>query len=266
MKLHTSVLGLISILSLSVVLAVAVNHPVYAACTSPGFTGFTGDITASNTGWSLTVNGCGFGAYPSVSGEGDVSVATQPSSTTGSIILVDQGPTGTSNNWGAGFGGDIIGILLSSGSWSSTQFVINGFGGAGVCEAPCGGFPISPGDQIYLYMVGPGCTSGQNGAWPSSTNYPNTPPPVDNWPTDCMASQATALAACADSTGASTNLCLGPIVVQATSTGVPEFPLATFVPLLMLAGLLPLLFVFRRRWGTGWVGKNSMARSQVKRI
>ncbi len=143
----------------------------------------TGVILPSNSGWTLTINGCGFGTFPSVNTFADGSSTTQPSSTTGSIVIADQ-----TQGWSAGFGGDLIGVDIES--WSDSQIVLDGFGGScsapncpgGVAESPdASQYSIQPGDQIYVYIVGSGCTDS---GW--STFSGSTPPPYTNFPTDCQ--------------------------------------------------------------------------------
>jgi len=84
-----------------------------------------------------------------------------------------------SSSWGAGFGGDTIGISILS--WSDTSITVNGFGGAGVSTNPTGGqYPIQPGDHIYIYVVGPNCNSG---GW--GPGFEGNPPPLSTWPAAC---------------------------------------------------------------------------------
>lgn len=242
MKFKLSVLVLVSLLSLSAVLVLTVNRasfatPLSCSPSSPTtFSGYSGGITASNGGWSLTITGCNFGTYPSVNTATDGSVTTQGSNTQASLLLAD-----VTSTWGAGFGGDLIGIFLPSGSWSNTQFVVDGFGNYGVCEPHCSGSPptdfqISPGDQIYIYMIKPGCTVGPDGTtlWPS--DYPSTPPPDTNWPTNCLVTFQNPSGGVRDY--------LGPITVTAPTTlGVPQFPLG----LVALLGIAVPALVFLRR-------------------
>jgi len=125
------------------------------------------------------ISGCGFGSNPTSTESTlfDGSVVTHASSTTPAILVSE-----IDRAWGAGFGGDEIGLFI--GSWSDSQIVINGFGGSTTGDSsgqPLVGpdpnsykFPILSGNQIYLDIVGPGCTS-TDGGWPQKGTTPNPP-------------------------------------------------------------------------------------------
>jgi len=154
--------------------------------TPPIITGVSGQITLPATGngaWSITVNGFCFGnTYPSTIAFGDGGATTQPSTTAPAIILVDQGSSGTSNNWGAGFGGDGIDIYLPT--WTDNAITITGFGSSSGVGST---YPIASGDQIYIYLIGPDCPASTTPTWPTINN----PPPTTVWPANCEASAET---------------------------------------------------------------------------
>ena len=151
----------------------------------PTISSVVGRIFPSSLGWSITINGTCFGdVFPSVYTYGDGSVTTQPNTTSPAIILVNQGSTGTVFNWGAGFGGDVIGIYLAS--WTNNEIKINGFG---PLSYPFGTYKIAPGDQIFIYMIGPNCEASTNPQWPTLSH-----PPLSTWPSNCFAFSSTTVA------------------------------------------------------------------------
>ncbi len=197
--------------------------------TPPQINSVTGPVYASGEGWTLTITGTCFGntsptSNPSTIVYGDNSVATQPDNTYPSIIVVDQ-----TQGWGAGFGGDIIGIQLVS--WSDSQIVIDGFGGAGVSTTPVGPqYLIQVGNLLGIYLVGPDCPNTAYGtiggtptAWGPSFS---SNPPTDTWPAQCSASG----------------------FIYVTSPLVtPEFPLGTLLAIVAPLSALLIYFVARPR-------------------
>ncbi len=136
--------------------------------------------------------------------------------------------------WGAGFGGDEIGLFI--GSWSDSQIVINGFGGSTTGDStgqPLVGpdpakfdFPILPGNSIYIDIVGPGCTSTYGG-WPQEGTTPNPPNALSGWPVSCSVQY-------------------GPIYVSSAFV-TPVFPLGSILALLVPLAALLAYFVVERK-------------------
>lgn len=248
MKNGWRLFALTALLAISGCLSIITVQHSFAipVCTGVQVTSVTGSIAPSNTGWSITINGCGFGStYTTANTYADGTVTTAPSATTGSIVLVDQSSSGGIVRWSAGFGGDNIGIKITS--WSPTQIVISGFGGlcsspncpGGVSETPnADQYPISVGDKIFIYLVGGDCTAT---GW--STYSGSTPPGYSLWPTSCQPVSAYINA----NPPSDPNEWGIPVLVQTPSTGVPEFPLGSLAMIAMIAAVLPAAYALRAR-------------------
>jgi len=241
---HFKLYVLVGLLALSASLALFPAYRIaFATCTPVTVTSVTGNIAPSNSGWTLTIEGCGFGSTFTASNTyADGSVTTAPSATTGAIVLVDQGSSGGTNLWSAGFGGDNIGLIIQS--WSDTKIVLAGFGG--LCSSPnCPGgvsttpdadqYLISLGDKIFIYIVGGDCTAS---GWTSTSA---TPPGYNTWPESCQPVSSYIAA----NGGVDPNLWGIPVTVATPPSGVPEFPMG-LLALFLIA--VPMMILFKNRF------------------
>lgn len=122
------------------VVSLLVAHPCFAA---PPIIDSISPID-DGLNQTITIIGSGFGTLSPY--EGDST----------DIELTDL----TDGDWTAGYGNDGVGLNVES--WSDTEIVLGGFGGAYIPYGPSSGFYLSPGDEVEIEVWNPATGSGED--------------------------------------------------------------------------------------------------------